>query len=98
MAELSESQIRVALLVGGFILGFASSYFLYGRGRQGREKLSILQLGSVLLFFGYMASSFLTGTDASDIVLTAILGIFGGETIGRAVGEIKGDPDDKKKD
>lgn len=98
MAELTEAQIRVGLFVLGAILGFGVSYFLYGRGRQGRERLSILQLGSGAMFFGYMTFSFIAGTPPSDLVLTAILGIFGGETIGKAVGEIKGDDNEKKKD
>ena len=97
MAELTEAQIRVGLFVLGAILGFGVSYYLYGRGKQGRERLSILQLGSVVMFFGYMTFSFITGDAPSDLVLTAILGIFGGETIGKAVGEIKGDDNAKKK-
>lgn len=98
MAELTESQIRVGLFVLGAILGFGVSYYLYGRGRQGRERLSILQLGSGVIFFGYMTFSFIAGDAPSEIVLTAILGIFGGENIGKAVREIKGDDNEKKKD
>ena len=97
MAELTEAQIRVGLFVLGAILGFGVSYYLYGRGRQGRERLSILQLGSGVIFFGYMTFSFIAGDAPSEIVLTAILGIFGGENIGKAVREIKGDDNAKKK-
>jgi hypothetical protein len=45
-----------------------------------------------------MTFSFIAGDAPSDLVLTAILGIFGGETIGKAVGEIKRDDNEKKKD
>jgi xanthosine utilization system XapX-like protein len=44
-----------------------------------------------------MTFSFIAGDAPSEIVLTAILGIFGGENIGKAVREIKGDDNAKKK-
>ena len=51
-----------------------------------------------MIFFGYMTFSFIAGDAPSEIVLTAVLGIFGGENIGKAVREIKGDDNAKKKD
>lgn len=98
MTQLNEAQLRVIIFIGGFILGFIVSCLLFRKSRQGREKLSILQLGSVGVFFGYMVASFLLSTPPSDIVLTAILGIFGGETFGKVVTEVRGGSDGKKKD
>lgn len=98
MTQLNEAQLRVIIFIGGFILGFIVSCLLFRKSRQGREKLSILQLGSVGVFFGYMVASFLLSTPPSDIVLTAILGIFGGETFGKVVAEVRGGSDGKKKD
>lgn len=98
MAELNEAQIRLGIFIVGFVVGFGVAWFFYRKGREGRERLSILQLGSIGVFFGYMVASYLLGSPSSDIVLTAILGIFGGETFGKAVSEIKGGSNDEQKE
>lgn len=97
MAELNEAQIRLGIFIIGFVVGFGVAWFFYRKGREGRERLSILQLGSIAIFFGYMIASFVLATPPSDIVLTAILGIFGGETFGKVVSEIKGGSNDEQK-
>ena len=95
MTNLNEQQIRLGIFIFGFIVGAGSSFWYLTRGKKREEKLSILQLGALSLFFGYMVACSVLNQVVSDAVMIGIIGVFGGETFGKVVANVKND-DDKK--
>lgn len=96
VASLTKAQLWFIFFTAGFILGFITAVVLFFRKKSIiNGQLSWLQIGSVLMFFVYMLLASYLQQDLSEFVMIALIGIFGGESVGKVV--LKGKEEVEKK-
>jgi len=82
---MTETQVRLVIAIGAFIVGVLVGYILWHRKGDHSKGLTALQILSVFVFFGYIAFNASIGREPSDLVATAILTMIGGEVVGKVI-------------
>jgi hypothetical protein len=84
---MTETQVQIAYLVAGIVIGIIIGFFLWHKKGDHVRGLSDIQLGAFALFIIYMMFSAVSNTDFNGNVAIAIVGVFGGESIGKAIAD-----------
>lgn len=84
---MTETQIRIIYLTIGLVIGIVIGFLLWHKKGNHVKGLSYTQLGAFALFLIYMLFTAVSKTDFNGNVAIAIVGVFGGETIGQAVAD-----------
>jgi len=91
---MTEYQLRLIIATIAFITGVAVGYLIWHKSKDSKT-LTVLQIVSVVMFFGYLALTAWSRIHYSDLVAVSILALTGGEPIGKALAKFA-DKESKK--
>ena len=81
---MTEYQLRFTIAATAFLIGVFVGYTLWHRSKDSKS-LTVLQIISIAMFFGYLALTAWSRIHYSDLVAISILALTGGEPIGKAL-------------
>ena len=81
---MTEYQLRITIALVAFTVGVFVGYALWHRSKDSKS-LTVLQIISIAMFFGYLALTAWSRIHYSDLVAVSILALTGGEPIGKAL-------------
>lgn len=81
---MTEYQLRFTIATVAFLIGVFVGYTIWHRSKDSKN-LTVLQIISIAMFFGYLALTAWSKIHYSDLVAVSILALTGGEPIGKAL-------------